>query len=61
MVGGKSLGSTCGRYVWGGEWREGWQEMVGEVLGEEGEGEEWLRSIEEKKGGVWMKRGLNEG
>ena len=34
---------------WGVE--RGWQEMVGEVLGEEGEGEEWLRSIEEKREG----------
>ena len=36
-------------YVWGGG--RGWQEMVVEVLDEEGEGEEWLRSIEERRGG----------
>ena len=34
---------------WGVE--KGWQEMVGEVVGEEGEGDEWLRSIEEKREG----------
>src|SRR5436190_11909996 len=33
---------------WGTE--RGWQEMVGEVLGEEGEGEKWLRELELARG-----------
>lgn len=28
---------------------ESWQEAVGLVLGEEGEGEDWMREIEEEK------------
>lgn len=39
----------CGRNA---EWsKEGgsWQEVVGLVLGEEGEGEEWMREIEEER------------
>jgi hypothetical protein len=34
------------------EWKEGegsWQEAVGWVLGEEGEGEKWMREIERKR------------
>lgn len=42
-------------HVWEdcGEWgAEGvWQEMVGRVLGEDGEGEEWLLKLEELRGG----------
>ncbi|KZC05506.1 hypothetical protein WN55_06989 [Dufourea novaeangliae] len=35
-------------------WREemGWHEMVREVLGDEGEGEEWMRKVEERREGV---------
>jgi len=37
-----------------GEWKEGgevWQEAVKWVLGEEGEGEGWMRELERKRGG----------
>jgi len=38
----KHVWEDCGR--WGAE--GGWEEMVEKVLGEEGEGEEWLRKLE---------------
>ena len=38
VVGGKSLGSTCGRYVWGGEWREGGRRWWGRYWGRRGRG-----------------------
>jgi len=42
---------------WGME--KGWQEMVDGVLGEEGEGEVWMRKLEEmREGGGWL--GMNE-
>ncbi|KMQ85674.1 hypothetical protein RF55_15621 [Lasius niger] len=52
----------CGR--WGAE--GSWQEMMGMVLGEEEEGEEWLRELEKFKEGRWEDGkgegvGMNEG
>lgn len=40
-----------GRGVEVGEWRGGrnWQEEVGKVLEEEGEGEWWMRIVEEER------------
>jgi len=47
------------------EWREGggggWQEAVTWVLGEEGEGEEWMREVEEERKRVRRERGEQEG
>jgi len=49
------LGQEGWRHVWEdcGIWRaEGnWENMIEVVLGEEGEGEEWLRRLEEYRGG----------
>lgn len=48
------VGEETWEYVWEecADWRGGksWQEMVGEVLGDEGEGESWLRELEGIRG-----------
>lgn len=49
------LGTCLGGMLVRGEGKL-WQEMVGEVLGEEGEGEGWLRKLEELREG----QGMNE-
>ena len=51
MVGGRRRGSTCGRCVRGWGWRWGWQEVVRDVLSDEGGGEDWMRRVEERRGG----------
>ena len=35
---------------WGAEWGGSWQEEIGRVLGEEGEGEWWMRMVERERG-----------
>lgn len=47
---------------WGMEERGSWQEEVGWVLGEEGEGEWWMRKVEKEreKGGGMMRKGGRE-
>jgi len=44
----KHVWEECGR--WGAIGN--WEDMVEMVLGEEGEGESWLRRLEEFRGGV---------
>ncbi|XP_076656124.1 uncharacterized protein LOC143360857 [Halictus rubicundus] len=65
----KKVCRVCGweeetwEHVWemciGGDEGRGWQGMVGEVLGDEGEGQEWMRKVDE-----WRKsmngRGMGE-
>ncbi|KAK0169531.1 hypothetical protein PV328_011925 [Microctonus aethiopoides] len=53
-------------HVWDGCWEggreKGWQEAVGVVLGDEGEGEDWLRLLEEwRRNVVVSEKDWNEG
>ncbi|XP_018377655.1 PREDICTED: uncharacterized protein LOC108770518 [Trachymyrmex cornetzi] len=40
---------------------ESWQEVVGRILGEEGEREGWMREVEEERKRMWEKGGVGEG
>ena len=46
--GGRDVGARVGG-VRGMGVERGWQEMAGEVVGDKGEGEEWLRRLDERR------------
>jgi len=56
--GRRNRGSTCGKNTEGGEQE---QEMVGKMLGENGEGKEWLRRLDKFRAGVRVEEGSEEG
>ena len=42
---------ACVGSMWGVGVDRGWQDMLGEVLGDDGQGEGWLKRIDKWRGG----------